>query len=118
MDAKAGTVNASSTIAAAGDVYAVGQSVPGHLYRLDPSFSSAAVVDVASNLGGNPSRIAFDGASLWTADMGTGPGFGSISRYSLSNGNVTSFAVGFDQPIGIVFDGTHLWVVDQHAARS
>ncbi len=79
IDAKIGTVKAVSTIAAAGYVYAVGRSVPGHLYRLDPSIPDAAVENVASNLGGNPSSITFDGANLWTADQGTGPGF-SLER--------------------------------------
>ncbi len=110
-----GMVSAVSPISAAGFIFVATQSVPGRLYQIDPSLPEGAGTQVAGNLGDNPSSIAFDGLNLWTADAGTGPGLGSISRYNVVTKAVTIFGVGFDQPIGILFDGTHLWVVDHHA---
>jgi hypothetical protein len=71
------------------------------------------VTVVENNLGAVPRSITYDGLNLWTANEGTGPGLGSITRYNIVTDTETNFTVGFNQPNGIVFDGTHLWVVDQ-----
>jgi len=55
--------------------------------------------------------MTYDGHSLWTANLGTGPGTGSVTRND-RNGGTTTFAPGFSQPLGILFDGANLWVTD------
>jgi hypothetical protein len=103
-------------IAAAGYIYVAGNALstgePGKLYRIDPSLAPGAVTVVEDNLGVFPKGITYDGVNLWTANKGTGPGFGSITRYNIVSGVQISFAVGFNRPIGILFDGTNLWVTD------
>jgi hypothetical protein len=107
-----GATGAINTVAAAGFIFVTGFLSPGRIYRIDPSLGPAAVTEVENNLGAFPVSITYDGLNLWTANTGTAPGLGSISRHNLVTGIETTFAVGFNQPAGIVFDGTHLWVVD------
>ncbi len=115
LSAWTGGLGVSAAISAAGYIFAVGVTSPGRLYRIDPASPPGAMTQVAGNLGDAPRGAAFDGLSVWTADQGSAPGFGSLSRYNVVTNNVTKFGVGFDQPVGIVFDGTHLWVVDDGA---
>jgi DNA-binding beta-propeller fold protein YncE len=103
---------AYNTIAAAGFIYVTGRENPGKIYRINPPQAPGAVTEVANNVGANPSSITFDGLNLWTANFGTGPGLGSITRYNIVTDTATTSGAGFNQPAGIVFDGTHLWVVD------
>jgi hypothetical protein len=107
-----GANNATNTIAAAGFIYVTGGGNPGSIYRLDPTQTPGAMTLVEENVGASPVSITYDGLNLWTANAGTGPGLGSITRYNLVTDTATSFGVGFNQPAGIVYDGTHLWVVD------
>jgi hypothetical protein len=107
-----GATNAFSTIAAAGFIYVTGQQIPGKIYRIDPTQAPGAVTEVENNLGANPRSITYDGLNLWTANLGTA-GAGSITRYNIVTDTETTFTTGFNQPAGIVFDGTHLWVVDR-----
>jgi hypothetical protein len=105
---------AYSTISAAGFIYVTGNENPGRIYRIDPTQAPGVVTEVENNLGPNPRSITYDGLNLWTANVGTGPaGTGSITRYNIVTDTETTFALGFNQPAGIVFDGTHLWVVDR-----
>jgi hypothetical protein len=108
-----GATNAHNTIAAAGFIYVTGRENPGRIYRINPTQAPGAVTLVEDNVGALPLSITYDGLNLWTANNGTGPGFGSITRYNIVTDTETTFAVGFNQPSGIVFDGTHLWVVDE-----
>lgn len=103
---------ANNTITAAGFIYVIGRENPGKLYRIDPSQAPGAVTLVESNLGSLPVSITYDGLNLWTANVGTGPGLGSITRYNLVSDIATTIGTGFNQPVGIVFDGKDLWVVD------
>jgi hypothetical protein len=103
---------AHNTIAAAGFIYVTGLGNPGRIYRINPALPPGAVFEVENNVGASPASIAYDGLNLWTANLGTGPGQGSITRYNIVSDTETTFTVGFNQPNGIVFDGTHLWVVD------
>ena len=108
-----GATDAYNTIAAAGFIYVTGRQNPGKIYRINPVAAPGAVNVVENNLGANPVSITYDGLNLWTANLGTGSaGTGSITRYNIVTDTETTFAVGFNQPAGIVFDGTHLWVVD------
>ena len=102
-----------NTIAAAGFIYVTGIGNPGKIYRIDPGLAPGAVTEVENNLGANSVSITYDGLNLWTASLGTSPGAGSITRYNIITDTETTFSVGFNQPGGIVFDGTHLWVVDR-----
>jgi hypothetical protein len=110
---------ATSAVAAAGFIYVAGNALasgePGKIYRIDPSLAPGAVTVVESNLGNQPESMTYDGLNLWTANKGTGPGLGSITRYNIVTDTKATFGLGFNQPIGIVFDGTHLWVVDEEA---
>jgi hypothetical protein len=107
-----GAILAHNTIAAAGFIYVTGLEIPGRIYRIDPTQAPGAVTEVANNVGDGPRSITYDGLNLWTANEGTAPGLGSITRYNIVTDTATTFGLGFNQPVGIVFDGTHLWVVD------
>jgi hypothetical protein len=103
---------AHNTIAAAGFIYVVGRENPGKIYRIDPSQAAGAVTLIENNLGSLPVSVTYDGLNLWTANVGTGPGLGSITRYNIVTDIATTFGTGFNRPAGIVFDGKDLWVVD------
>jgi DNA-binding beta-propeller fold protein YncE len=107
-----GANHAHNTIAAAGFIYVTGAEIPGRIYRIDPTLAPGAVTEVEGNVGDGPRSITYDGLNLWTANEGTGPGLGSITRYNIITDTATTFGLGFNQPVGIVFDGIHLWVVD------
>jgi S-layer family protein len=56
--------------------------------------------------------LTCDGINIWTANFGAGPN-GSISRIAMDGFVSTGkFTTGFNRPVGIVFDGTWLWVTD------
>ncbi len=104
---------ANNTISAAGFIYVTGLENPGKIYRIDPTLAPGIVTEVENNLGASPVSITYDELNLWTANVGTGvPGTGSITRYNIVTDTETTFDVGFNEPAGIVFDGTDLWVVD------
>jgi len=97
-----------------GVVYVTSLQSPGKIYVTYINTTANQPISVfADNLGNNPVGITFDGESLWTANDGTGPGTGSISRFSLLTFNAITFTTGFNQAIGILFDGSNLWVTDR-----
>jgi DNA-binding beta-propeller fold protein YncE len=101
--------------AAAGRVYVVGNTSPGSLYMIDPTQAPGPVTTVASNLGGLPEGIAFDGTHLWTANYN-----GSVSIITLQAATpypVTTVTTGFTNPDGILYDGANIWVTDYGAAK-
>jgi len=51
--------------------------------------------------------MATDGTYIWTANNS-----GSVSKVSLVGTNQT-FTNGFIHPIGVLFDGSNIWVTDQ-----
>src|SRR6266404_1006734 len=112
-----GAAWSNSAIAAAGYIYIAGNSLAtgeaGKIYRIDPALAPGAVTVVETTLGNQPRSITYDGLNLWTANQGTGPDLGSITRYNIITTIATNFGAGFNQPIGIIFDGTNLWVVDK-----
>jgi hypothetical protein len=102
-------------VSAAGYIYVAGyagSATPGKILRIDPSLPAGAMTEVSGEIGPSPRSIAFDGVNLWTANGGTGPGLGSVSRYNIATDTATTFGVGFNQPIGVLFDGSRLWVLD------
>ena len=110
-----GAFKAVGVVAANGDIFVTGEQSPdGHLYRIRPSTDVAgAVTTIATNLGGNPLGISFDGGSLLTANAS-----GSVSIVGLTGVEtytVTTVTAGFSGPNGVVFDGQHTWVTDTSA---
>lgn len=106
-----GADDAHNTIAAAGFIYVLGRN-PGGIYRINPTLAPTAATLVANTggLSNSPRSITCDGLNLWTANSSAAAG--SITRYNIVTGTTTTFSSGFGIPVGIVFDGTHLWVVD------
>jgi hypothetical protein len=100
-------------VVVSGLIYVVSFQSPGKIYRAQINFTANFTMnEFAVNLGSNPQGITCDGQNLWTANRGTGPGTGSLSRVNLSQTTVTTFTAGFNQPGGILFDGVNLWVTD------
>ncbi len=108
-----GATNASGVLAAMGRVFVTGRQSPGQLYRIDPSAAPGAVDIVASNLGGNPTGIAFDGARIWTGNLGNSVSI--VTPGATIPWTVTTVTTGFGLPLGTLFDGTSIWVADASA---
>jgi DNA-binding beta-propeller fold protein YncE len=96
-----------------GIVFVASFQSPGGIYFANLSVTTNGAISLfTNNVGSNPVGITYDGQNLWTANGGTGPGTGSISRVHMDNIFVTTFTTGFSQPGGILFDGANLWVTD------
>jgi hypothetical protein len=105
-----GAGDAEAVLVAMGKVFVTGLfglASPSKLYELDPSQAPSAVTTLSSALGGDASGIAFDGQRIWTAN-----GAGSVSIVTLNPVTVTNVTAGFSQPLGILFDGSNIWVTD------
>ena len=110
LDGWSGAPSAYTSLVAMGRVFVTGNLSPGRLYMIDPTQPSGPVTTVASDLGANPTGIAFDGARIWTANSG-----GSVSIVTPGSAppfSVTTVASGFSSPSGIVFDGHSVWIAD------
>src|SRR5262249_52991582 len=108
-----GATNATAAIAGLGIVWVTGSTDPGSLYKIRELFPPAPVNIVATNLGGSPYGLAFDGAAVWTASTG-----GSVSTVTVgANGPfpVTTVTTGFNSPLGALYDGASVWVTDNGA---
>jgi hypothetical protein len=69
-------------------------------YQVNPTTSFS--------VGTNPSGVAFDGESMWTANNGDG----TVSKVRVTDGEILgTFKVG-GGPIGLVFDGANIWVTN------
>lgn len=107
LETWSGADNATGLVVARGFVFVTGQTSPGALYRIDPTQLPGVVTTLTSSLGNNPEGVTFDGARIWTANVG-----GSVSIVSLNPVSVTTVTTGFNQPFGILFDGSNIWVTD------
>jgi S-layer family protein len=97
-------------LVAMGKIFITGQANPGILFMIDPTQGSGTVTTLASNLGGFPSGIAFDGDKIWTAN-----GAGSVSIITPGATlpwSVTTVTTGFTSLQGALFDGSNIWVTD------
>jgi DNA-binding beta-propeller fold protein YncE len=103
---------ADGVLVAMGRVFVTGNNSPGSLFRIDPSQPAGAVTTVASNLGGFPAGIAFDGSRIWTAD--TGP-VSIVTPGASIPWTVTDVSTGFNTTIGDLYDGANIWVTDRGA---
>jgi DNA-binding beta-propeller fold protein YncE len=88
-------------------IWLTGQTSPGNIYGIDPRQPPGPVITFSlPGLGAYPTGIATDGQYIWTANFG-----GSVSKVN-PNGTATTITTGFSQPVGILFDGTDIWVTD------
>jgi hypothetical protein len=111
---RTGIPSPEQIVIVSGYVYVTSFQSPGKIYSASiQETTNGAMNELYTNLGSNPQGITYDGLNLWTANGGTGPGTGSLSRVNIDNNNVTTFTTGFSQPVGILFDGANLWVTDQ-----
>jgi hypothetical protein len=104
-----GAIGATGVLVARGRVYVTGFANPGRLYRIDPSIVPPTVTFLSNSLGAGPAGIATDGIYVWTANQSS---TGSVSNVDPDSGATTNFTTGFTDPIGILFDGSSLWVTD------
>ena len=112
---------AQGVLVAMNRVLVAADTGPGRLYRIDPSQPAGAVTTVASNLGTRSFGIAFDGARVWTANLGLS-GDGTVSIVSPGAAipwTVTTVTVGAgsSSPAGAVFDGANIWVADNASGK-
>ncbi|HKF44351.1 MAG TPA: S-layer homology domain-containing protein [Thermoanaerobaculia bacterium] len=94
---------------AMGRVFVTGADA-ARLYAIDPSQPAGAVTIVSTAIGSVPQGVTFDGARVWTANIG-----GSVSIVTPGASfpwTVTTVTAGFFEPTGAVFDGTRVWVTD------
>jgi hypothetical protein len=96
-------------LAIPGFVITADNGTSGNLYYFDPSLPPGTVV-ATSVLPSGPSSLAFDGLNIWTANFS-----GSVTTYS--SGTPHNHSAGFTQPVGLVYDGTHMWVTDYGAGK-
>src|SRR5262249_2437024 len=110
-----GATSAWGVVVAMGRVFVVSNTTPGQCYRIDPSQAAGAVTTIASNLGGVPQEITFDGSRLCTANSGV-PGSVSIVTPGASlPWTVTTVTTGFLSLTGALYDGANVWVTDDAA---
>jgi hypothetical protein len=105
-----GAVHAFGVLVARGRVYVTGLGNPGALYAIDPSMPAGPVTLAAGGLDNNPFSVTSDGSFIWTAN-GAVPG--SVSKVDPDSGATTNVSTGFTKPVGILFDGSDLWVTDE-----
>ncbi|HKF44305.1 MAG TPA: hypothetical protein VKG01_14480 [Thermoanaerobaculia bacterium] len=105
-----GATAATSVLVAAGYIFATGGTSPGQLYRIDPSQAAGAVTTVASNLGGSPLGIAFDGSRIWTPNEGSSVSI--VTPGATPPWTVTTVTLGFSFAYGALYDGANVWVTD------
>ena len=112
LESWTGASGGFAVLAAAGRIFVAGAS-PGRLYRIDPSQPAGTVTTVATNLGGQPRGILFDGQHIWTVNGGP-PSSVSIvtpgASLPFTVTTVTAAAFGFFN--GAVYDGSNVWVAD------
>jgi hypothetical protein len=104
-----GASNSVGILSAIGRIFVTAFLGPGRLYRIDPSQPAGAVTTVATNLGGGPLGIAYDGSRIWTANHdGT---LSIVTPAATLPWTVTTVLRG-NNLIGALFDGANVWVTD------
>jgi hypothetical protein len=105
-----GGASTYGVLVAMGRIFVTGNTIPGNLYRIDPSQTVGAVTTVASNLGNGPRGIAFDGSRIWTAN--TSGSVSIVTPGATTPWTVTTVTTGFTEPFGALYDGANVWVTD------
>ncbi len=117
LESWTGATNAIGVAVAMGRVLVTGDSNPairsgadtGVLYLIDPSQPAGPVTVAASGLGTGTHGVAFDGSRVWTTNHGS---VSIVTPLPFLPWSSTSVTEGFTQPLGIVWDGSHMWVGD------
>jgi hypothetical protein len=92
-----------------GQIITADNSTPGNLYFIDPSQPPGPLsASFTGQLPGGASSIAYDGFRVWIANFS-----GSVSI--VSGSTLNTYSAGFSQPVGLVYDGTQMWVTDHGA---
>ena len=110
-----GATSAFGVLVAMGRVLVTALTIPGKLYMIDPSQAAGAVTTVASNLGGSPGGIAFDGARVWTANSAGSGSVSIVTPGAVTPWTVTTVTTGFSHPYGALYDGANVWVTQPGA---
>jgi hypothetical protein len=108
-----GATNAVAVLVTSAFIFVAGSTSPGNLYSFRIDNAPGSVQLVSSFLGNFPQDITTDGTFIWTANAGgLLPGSGSVSKNTPDMSITTNFTAGFSQPVGILFDGSNVWVTD------
>ncbi len=89
---------------------------PNGVYFIDPTAPPGPLTASYTLANSGASSIAYDGLYVWIASFG-----GSVSTIFpsggglASGGTLTEYPNGFTQPVGLVYDGTQMWVTDYGA---
>jgi hypothetical protein len=105
--------NLQGILVAGGYIWVVGHPSSSSFDAILGLTPDGAVVKGGSISGKNPQSLTCDGANIWSANLGTGPNTGSITRLAISNSAGDTFTAGFNQPFSILYDGAWLWVADR-----
>lgn len=106
-----GATLAYGVLCVMGRVFVTGNTNPSALYMIDPTQAPGNVTVLASNLGYQPTAIAFDGSRIWTANYGDG----SVSIITPSANppwSVTTVTVPH-LPTSALFDGSNVWITSE-----
>jgi len=103
-----------AALSAMGKIFIAADTAPSRLHRIDPREPAGAMTTVATTSGNFALSIAFDGWRIWMPES-----FGSVSIVTPSASlpwTATTITAGFTTPVGILFDGSSMWVTDQGPA--
>jgi hypothetical protein len=121
LDTWTGATSVEQPLVAMGKVFAPAFiNTTGSLYMIDPTQAGGAVTTVASNLGDRPNGITFDGARIWTANLGnisSGGGVSIVTPGATIPWSSTNITAGFSGAYGAVYDGNNVWVTDVGADK-
>src|SRR5262245_43010736 len=92
-----GAGSAGGVLVAMGRVLVTGRSLPGRLYRINPTGPAGAVTTVASNLGNGSTAAAFDGLRVWTANN-FGSSISIVTPTASIPWTATTVSTGFASP--------------------
>ena len=110
-----GATNSIDVLSAMGKIFVLGNTSPGALYVIDPSQPAGPVTSVSATLGNAPQAMAFDGSLIYTTNTSAGSITAVIPGSSFPW--VTSTIAGYGSPLGILYDGAHIWVTDTLGGR-
>jgi DNA-binding beta-propeller fold protein YncE len=99
-------------LVARGKIYVAGNEPAGKLYSIDPA-SDQDTVTFVTNIGSNPTALAFDGERIWATNFN-----GDLYKISFTpNPSVAVVDPGLGIPTGLIYDGANIWVIDQGANK-
>ena len=93
-----------------GSIITADNSASNGLYYIDTASPPGPVTPRFTTLPGGASSIAYDGLNVWIANFS-----GSVSIVTEST--LQTYSAGFTQPVGLVYDGTQMWVSDYGAGQ-